>query len=987
MIVELGLRLFRFSVVCGLALLLPNAIYALDPTKALTQYNVSAWSIEDGLPQNTVRSVLQTRDGYLWFGTQEGLARFDGVRFKVFDMMSAPTMHSSYVGALLEDRAGRLWVTTSEGLHLYDNGEFKAFTTAEGLSSNLTTAIFEDRNGNLWIGTNRGLNLFRDGKFIAHTAQAELEDKRVRSVCDDAQGNLWIGTTAGLFRLRDGSLTPYTVRDGLAHEHIRALREDRAGTMWIGTEAGLSLLTNGELRSDARFAGKTIRAITQDRAGCIWLGGNYGLSRFKNSELTTLPSDADLSSGGVFSMREDAEGSLWVGTNSGGVRQFKDGKFTNYTTAEGLADDLVRPMFESANGELWFGSEKGLDKFRDGKFVANYTMRDGLSNDRVQSIAQTRAGDLWVGTINGVNRFRDNEFTAYSMADGLSNTNVIGLYVDDDDTLWVSTDAGLNRFDETKFVNYNHFKELAGVSIYALHGSLSKGLWIGTGKGLFFLNGDKLTAYTTHDGLSNDVVMSLYEDADGALWVGTYGGGLSRFKDNKFASITTRDGLFSAVVYAILDDGRGDLWMSGNRGISRANQQELNGFADGKIARVNSTPFGTADGMKSFECNGGFQPAALRTRDNRLWFPTIKGIAMVDPANIARNFYPPPVYLENIIADEQPIEFDGAVRLAAGTSRIEFHYTGLSFQAPEKVRFRFKLEGYDKDWIEADARRMANYMNLPPGDYRFRVIASNNDGVWNQVGASQSFRLNPHIYQTRWFYLLCLLAVAYAVWFAYRMRVRIVEQRFALVLQERTRIAREMHDTVVQDVVGISTQLEAVSSVLETAPDKARSYLDQARRQARTSLDDARRAVWNLRQTANAEDDTLAVNLRRLAEQLTQDTALKIKFATDGMPHRLADNTEDNLLRIAQETILNALRHAAARTLQIKLHYESNHVRLSIADDGCGFDIDAKMNNSGIHFGLLGMNERAASINGELVLRSASGQGTEVVVTVALSES
>jgi signal transduction histidine kinase/streptogramin lyase len=855
------------------------------------------------------------------------------------------------------------------------------------LSSNLTNALFEDRAGNLWVGTSKGLSLFRNGEFIAHAAQAELANSRVRAICEDVQGNLWVGTTKGLYSLRDGRLTLYGVRDGLAHEHVRALYEDRAGTIWIGTEGGLSQFKDGVLRSDNRFAGKSVRAVMQDRAGCIWLGGDYGLSRFKQDKLATLPSDAGLSSGGVFSMLEDAEGSIWVGTNSGGVRQFKDGKFMTYTVTEGLSNDLVRAMYEDANGDIWFGNDKGLDKFRGGRFVANYTTRDGLSNDRVQSIAKDRAGDLWVGTINGLTRLRGNEFTVYGMSDGLSNANVIALYTDDDGNLWIGTDAGLNRFDTQKIVAYEGFQELAAVSVYALRGNLRTGLWIGTSKGLFYLKDDKLISYTARDGLTNNVVMSLYEDEGGALWIGTYGGGLSRFKDGKFTSVTTRDGLFSAVVYSILDDGRGELWMSGNRGIFRVAKSELDGFADGKLARVNSVSYGTADGMKSFECNGGFQPAAMKTRDNRLWFPTIKGAVAIDPARLPRNLYPPPVYIGDIVADEKTIPALGAMRLAAGTRRVEFHYTALSFQAPEKVRFRFKLEGYDKDWVEASARRTAYYTNLAPGAYRFRVLASNNDGVWNQVGAARSFEIETHFYQTTWFYLLCLLAVSVAIWLAYRMRVRDINERFALVLQERTRIARAMHDTVVQDVVGISTQLEAVSSVLEQSPDKARSYLDQARHQVRTSLDDARRAVWNLRQPSYGEDGTLAANLRHTAEQLTEGKPLKLSVTTTGTPRRLSAQVEDNLLRIGQELLTNAVRHAAAHTLRVELIYEARIVRLIVADDGCGFDIDAKMNNNRDHFGLLGINERAANINGQFVVQSAPGEGTKVVVSVPVIET
>lgn len=779
-------RIGLVMLVCfGPAIRWGSEALALDPRKALTQYSHRVWQTDDGLPQNYVHAIVQTRDGYLWLGTEEGLVRFDGLRFTVFDRDNTEALHNNYIFALCEDREGSLWIgTAGGGLTRFKNGTFVNLSTNDGLSGDIIRSIIEDREGSLWIGTASGLTRLKDGRFTSFTVKDGLAHDTVYSICEDRAGSLWIGTGGGLSRFAAGKFTTYTVKDGLSHDMVRTVMEDRAGNLWIGTfGGGLARLRAGRFTTYTTSDGLSdnkIWSLGEDRDGGLWIGTDSGgLNRFRDGRFTTYSTKEGLTSDIVLSILEDREGSLWVGTG-GGLNRLKDAKFTAYTTRQGLAHDVVRSIYGDREGTLWIGTYGGgLSRFRDGAFI-NYTTKDGLAGDIVFSILEDRVGNLWVGTNGGgVSRLRDGNFTTYSRKQGLSNDIVRCIYEDRAGNVWIGTyGGGLNLFKRGKFIKYGKAEGLSSDFVLSIHEDRAGNLWVGTfGGGLNRFKDGRFTTYSTKQGLSNDTVLAIYEDADGSLWIGTNGGGLNLFKNGKIISITTKDGLFNDVVQHILEDRQGNLWMSCNKGIFRVRQQELYDFAAGKINSITSVSYGVADGMRSSECNGGSQPAGWKTRDGKLWFPTNQGVVMIDPEHLTVNELRPPVHIERVIIDKRAIDPTRQAELPPGKGELEFHYTGLSFLVPEKVRFKFKLDGYDDEWIDAGSRRVAYYTNISPGRYRFRVIAANNDGVWNETGAAVEFYLRPHFYQTKLFYVLCAFTVGLLGYGLYLLRVRQLKKR------------------------------------------------------------------------------------------------------------------------------------------------------------------------------------------------------------------
>ncbi len=819
----------RASVVVLPALALLSALAtaspsrALEPTAQLTQYLQTAY--QDGLPQGTVRAIEQDRDGYLWLGTQEGLVRFDGVRFTVFDHRNAAALGSADIRALLLDRSGRLWIGTRDGgAALYAGGAFKPLADAEGRPWKAVYALAEGPDGSIWMGTREhGAVRWRDGRFDVYGLEQGLPTATVVTLRVDSHGTLWAGGTNGCLARFDGARFQPLVAGAFAGDTVMNLAEGPDGKLWIATRAsGLFVLPAGASGPAERVAGSerlSLWALSFDAEGSLFLGSlGEGLLRLRGGQIDRLGTAQGFPSDAVISLREDRERNLWVGTEGGGVVRLRDAPFRTFGEAEGLRARQVWTVLADRLGNVWLGTDgAGLARLRDGR-LEHLGKAAGLAADSITALLEDRRGRLWVGTRGaGLARLDDGRATTFGPSAGLRDDTVLSLAEDTGGGLWVGTRSGLYRASaDDHFVAYDGGADLATDRIWSLAIDSRGDVLVGTdGHGLKVIGKDGVRVWGADDGLPSNPISSLHADDDGVVWIGTYGGGLARLTPSGLQRVTTDDGLADNVILQILDDEAGALWLTTNKGVLRLDKRQLEEFFRGQRPGFQSSLFGKADGMRSAECNGGFQPAGTRSRDGRLWIPTNDGVVVVDPRDLRRNLVAPGVVIEDVLVDGRrlptgaQLETAGSseVELSPNHERLEIQYAGLSLAEPSRVRFRYKLEGFDHDWVEAGGERRATYTNLPTGrSYRFRVLAANNDGVWNETGAAYAFTVAPHFWETPPFLLASLAALGLVTWSGYRLRVR--------QLVHRTQQLERLVAARTAEVVAQRDQLEAANDEL-----------------------------------------------------------------------------------------------------------------------------------------------------------------------------
>jgi signal transduction histidine kinase/ligand-binding sensor domain-containing protein len=780
------------------ALLAASPAEALDPAKAVTQYRHEVWRTREGLPQSSAEALVQTRDGYIWIGTQEGLARFDGARFVVFDKASTPELRHNRILALLEDRRGRLWLgTEGGGLSVLQEGRFRTFGLSDGLASEIVRAVAEDTDGVLWVGTDVGLQSRDERAFATWGVSDGVFPGPVRALAVDPAGTLWVGTARGLLRRSGKSFVPAGIADAVLSLHAAA-----NGALLVGTPHGLRIIDH-DGRVDALAAdglpAQIVNCALRDRRGSVWIGTAAGLARVAGGRVTAFRPSDGLSNGNVLSLLEDREGTLWVGTQDGGLNKLSDASFTPWGVKEGLSADVTWAVFIDRDGAVWSGTDAAGVNVRRGSLVTTIGTAEGLAAPGVQAIWQHPDGSVWLGTRGGgVSVVRGGRVVrTLRKAGGLAGESICSITGTRDGSVFLgSRGRGLTRLSpDGTFTRYGEEQGLSNETVLALHEDRAGNLWIGTnGSGLFRFDGGRFTRFGRPQGLSIEIVNTIHEEPDGSLWVGTYGGGLNRFRDGLFSAVTTREGLFDDAVFSILPDGQGNLWVSCNRGIYAVSLRELDAVVRGDARRVSCRSFGAEDGMRNRECNGANQPAGARGADGRLHFPTIEGVVSVDPSGLFQNPIPPPVEVEEVRVDGEPRSTRAFLELPPGAERFEFHYAALSFRVPSRVKFRARLEGVDREWVDVGTRRSAYYTNLAPGSYTFRVAAANESGVWSEGETSFSFRLRPRLDQRPSFWLLAgtfALAVAYT---GYRFRVARLEDRereLVEIVEERTRSLRE----------------------------------------------------------------------------------------------------------------------------------------------------------------------------------------------------
>ncbi len=937
-----------------------RAALADGPNTPAFTYVQQEWT-SDELPELPVNAIVQTRDGYLWMATWGGLLRFDGLRFTRF-LDAGDELPLTDCSAVLEDRQGNLWIgTRGAGLLRYRDGRFTRWTKERGLGSNVVGSLLEDREGNLWIGTSGGLNRLRDGKLSLLTVRDGLPADVITSLAAGARGEIWVATGNGLARWQQDRFTAVPESAGPPVRTIERLAVDRSGTLWIGTAFGLYRLAPSApaLTPEGPMTGKQLAAVNrflEDRSGRMWVGGEtlrlWDEGRWQPLAATPL--------GGTFggALLEDDEGGLWFNLRDRLVRLRRQAGF------EKLADDLwgggsVRAMVEDRGGDLWIATGKGLLR-RSRAGVEHFTTRQGLADNNVISLFEDRNGVLWIGTHSGLgSRHPDGRIQRL----GEPRAVILSIGQDDEGALWAGAWGGVYHIAGQRIEHIKRAQGLADDQVTIVRRGGAGEMWIGTTGGLSRFVHGRLISFPGQRELAGTYIYDLAYDPDGTLWIGTKGRGLLRLRRGRLARFTARAGLPDNEVSAIVDDAKGSLWLSCRRGNLGVSRRALEAQADGRLRRFSGRLYGKSNAY-----------ALLRSRDGRLWFADDDGVVGMDPTMEGRV---PRVAVEELLANGAPVGRAPSSALPPGTRRLEIRYTAISFTEPQNVRFRYRLEGFDPQWVEAGGERIATYTNLPPGRYKFRLSAASGTGPWTQKEAAVSFAIAPHFYQTGWFFAVVAGVVLGSGWGAYRLRVAHLEARSA-VLEERNRLAGEVHDTLAQDLVGMVRFLDRAEV---DSPEPLREQLRRIREVARASLAEARRAIRALRSDAGETPELLPA-LREAVERAAAPYGATVEVRPVGLPRRLPWEIEGALLRIASEASANAARHGEARRIEIEIVFAPQTAALTIADDGSGFDPTQRKPGS---VGLLVMRERTERLGGRFAVDSSPGEGTRVRAEVPLA--
>ncbi len=766
--------------------------WPITPFEPKGKYIHDSWTTDKGLPQNSTQVIEQTPDGYLWIGTQQGLVRFDGLKFQVFSPGSRPALDITFVSALKVTHKGDLWVGGYDGRLARIRGEtIQMFSSPPKLFGNTINCFFEDSQQKLWLASNGGGLYLIDGDTVRSVLIPGIPSlQNVTTLCGDGSGGMWVGTTLGLFHWKEEKIIPLIFPHGHSSCRIRHIMLSKTGILWINTSAGIYQLQKGRLSNWTQKLNidtkrEEVHIIKEDSAGFLWINTTRRLIRYHNEILQSLPSTDRPSQNVLSYMLEDREGSLWVGTNGYGLHRFRNAKIVGYVGEKYLSPQIVNSVFEDSKGRLWLGFDQGGIAICSKDNIQYLRRKDGLGSDGVYSICEDSGGIYWIGTDKaGLIRYQNGKFRSFTTSDGLADNLVRGILPAKDGSLWVGSNSGVTQIKNGRFTVWDTSKGLSNNKVYCLVEAPDGALWMGTNAGLSWWKNGHFRVYTTKEGLSNSTILALHLDREGTLWIGTDGGGLNRFRDGKFSAIRTPDGLGDDLSYAILEDDRNQLWFSCNRGVFRVSKQELNDVAEGRIASVHSYQYGTADGMLSGECNGSLQPSAWKTHDGKLIFATVRGAVILDPFSTATSRVIPPVIIESIRHDHSLHSVVSSLDLPPGRGDLEILYTALSFIDSENIQFKYQLEGHDPNWIDAGLRRTAFYTNLSPGDYQFRVKARNHDGIWNEQGAILRLRLRPHFYQTSWFFLIGGGSLFLIGTTSYKWRIRGIKRR-ALELQKK----------------------------------------------------------------------------------------------------------------------------------------------------------------------------------------------------------
>jgi signal transduction histidine kinase/ligand-binding sensor domain-containing protein len=975
---------------------------------AQSDFNTRLWQAEDGLPNNIVQAIAQTTNDYLWVGTREGLAQFDGDKFYLANLTPQSTQPS--INCLYSGRDGRLWIGTErDGIFCLDKSSI-THCSAPAIDSNIDVyQIEESRDGSIWFATSLGILRLHENK-IEPVKGWQFPQARI---CADNKGQIW-GLNSGLQKIDPAAPAKDILAPGILPTSARSLYCDTNGDFWIGPDRGAdNVLIRAGVDGVTNFRRSTgpagfVSAIMRDSSGELWVGSYSGLTRFSNGKFINF-FGPDEPSYRIYAIFEDKEHNLWVASEEG-LTRINRKRFRTITRSQGLSLNTIVSVCPSQDGGVWIGTwGGGLDHFLNGDFsYINHS--NGLSSDYIMGLGETPDGSLWMGTdYDGpLYQLKNGRVFTYGRKEGFeSGLATVAFYEDKRGLLWIGTRYGLQTWDGAKFSRYTTKNGPNNSYINAICGGAEDDVWIGTGGGLSLWHNGKFENLGNKDARFREQVLSLYRDPENTLWIGTKWRGLLMLRGDTIHEITRASGLFSDAIYGIVEDNHTNLWLNSSRGIFYVRKAQIEDFLQGKQSSIESVNFGKADGiLASGQYTEVTQPTACKDNEGRLWFRTTQGVVVVDPDVITINHQWPPVVIQEMSADNSLVfsnKFGGGIPtqivVPPGRGGLEIRYVALSYTAPEKNLYRYRLEGLDENWIDAGNNRVAAYNNLRPGKYRFQVIACNNDGVWNYTGQSIELTLKPHFWQTWWFFVFCGVTTAAVIGGSARHITRLrmqrklvqLEQRHA-VERERARIARDVHDELGSKLTQISFQGSIAQRSLEDTME-TRRQIEQMSASAREAVSSLQEIIW----AADPENDSLEGligHISHFAGEFLNATTINCEvLAPEEVPYvQISAALRHNLFLAIKEAVNNAAKHARAKRISVRIIIRPEEFEVSISDNGVGFDTEVPAGegfdqSQRIGYGLSNMRERLMAVGGRCEISSESGQGTVVRFIIPLARN
>jgi signal transduction histidine kinase/ligand-binding sensor domain-containing protein len=966
----------------------PATLHAVDLRNVLSDYTLTSWSRKDGLT-GPVWAIAQDGDGFLWLGNDDGLVRFDGVRFVPWERLGAAPLPHLTVRSLHVAHDKSLWIGfgAAGGIARIQGKNVRVYGEPDGAATGAVTAIAEDRRHAIWVAGANGLFRLDNDRWQRLGSAQGLPEVAATNVYVDSSDTLWVGTAAGLFWRPEPTDDKFQQIDP-ASDPVRALSlsEDATGRMWT---------------SDPLVGFRTL------------------------GYRTTQPSGVEAGRG--YRLLHDRMDNLWVGTIGQGLWRITHSPDPGNTTIEkttvlsGLSSDAVRSVFEDRNGNIWAGTTEGVDRLVPHRI----TPWTGLG--LVGTIAAAPDARLWAGTADGILRFSRTAGTWQPDETRIPMRGVRDLRVDGDGAVWTVSSDGLLRIDGTRPTRVPLPPGVNGENIEALAGSRQSGVWVVAAGGVVFrvegprttlfnqvasLKGTPVTSalvdtsgrlwltlsgaqvgvlsgpgqfkvYGPQDGLGPGPHFEIYEDSQGSLWI-CGADGLSRLNGDRFLVVSRANGLPPGGVFGLTEDDEHNLWLSTSAGIIRLTRAEFDAATANPGYQLHFRTYDTSDGLAGFPVQAGDRNG-IRVSDGTLWFVTSRGLSVVEPHGLSIPRPMPKIAIDAIEVNDRPVA-DWSRALSSAATKLEISYTLPELTYPLKSRFRYRLDGFDSDWVDAGNRRQALYTNLPPGHYAFHVDASGDEGRWSEAEALWAFSIAPRFYQTWWFLGVLGVMLTAMLWGAWQLRLRQLRRQFSLVLGERVRLSRELHDTLLQSLVGVALEFDAISKSLDTSPDSAKARVVKIRERVEEYIREARRSIWSLRSPA-LETGDLVDALREGATRVTSDQPVDLEFSVSGVPQRYASDVEHQLMRIGQEAVLNAARHAGAHTIRMHVEFGAEAVALRVADDGRGFDPHHTVEGTSDHYGITTMRERAEQVGGHVSITSQPGRGTVVEAVVPVTHA